>query len=84
MPTQQRVRTDEERPARSTQKLAGRRKKYTVTLIQPRTGDLTAKNSQFVSEHHDLELLELARAQTQRRDRKHTPKQQIQQRHHQK
>src|ERR1035437_9995529 len=27
-----------------------------------RTGDMAAKNREFVSEHHDLELLELARA----------------------
>jgi hypothetical protein len=56
--------------------LAGRSKEDAVTLIQPRTGDLAAKNREFVSEHHDLELLELARAQTQRRHRKRTPKQQ--------
>src|SRR5665647_1637144 len=36
-----------------------------------------------MAEHHDLEFLELARAQTQRRHRKRTPKQQVQQRHHQ-
>ncbi len=62
MPTQQRVRADEERPALSAQQLAGRRKEDAVTLIQPRTRDLAAKNREFVAEHHDLELLELARA----------------------
>jgi hypothetical protein len=38
---------------------------------------MAAKNREFVSEHHDLELLELARAQPQRRHRKRTPKQQV-------
>jgi len=82
MPPQQRVRTDEERPARPPQQLAGRSKEDAVTLIQPRTGDLAAQHSQFVAEQHDLELLELARAQTQRRHRKRTPEQHVQQRHH--
>jgi hypothetical protein len=72
MPTQQRVRAHEERPALSAQQLAGRSKEDAVTLIQPRTRDLAAKNREFVAEHHDLELLELARAQTQRRHRKRT------------
>jgi hypothetical protein len=83
MPTQQCVRTDEERPARPAKQLAGRSKEDTVTLVQPRTGDLTAQNRQFVAEHHDLQLLELARAQPQRRHRKRTPEQQVQQRHDQ-
>jgi hypothetical protein len=83
MPTQQRVRADEERPARSAQHLAGRSKEEAITLIQPRTRDPAAKNREFVAEHYDLELLELARAQTQRRHRKRTPKQQVQQRQHQ-
>src|SRR5262249_42413079 len=52
-----------------------------VRLVQPRPGDLAARNREFVSEHHDLELLVLARAKTQRRERKRTPKQQIHQRH---
>jgi hypothetical protein len=55
----------------------------TVTLIQPRARDLAAKHIQFVAEHHDLQLLELARAQAQRRHRKRTTKQQVHQRHHQ-
>jgi hypothetical protein len=37
-------------------------------------GDLAAKNREFVSEHHDLELLELAGAKPQRRHRKRTSK----------
>jgi hypothetical protein len=75
MPAQQRVRADEERrPARSAEQSAGRGQEDTVTLVQPRMGDLAAKNREFVSEHHDLEFLELARAQPQRRHRKHTPK----------
>jgi len=36
-----------------------------------------------VAEHHDLELLELARAHPQRRNRQHTSKQQVQQRYDQ-
>jgi hypothetical protein len=62
-------------------RLAG--KEHPVSLVQARTGDLAAKNSKLVSKHYDLELLELARAQPQRRNRKRTPKQQVQQRHHQ-
>jgi hypothetical protein len=83
MPTQQGVRTDEERAARSAQELAGRGKEDAVTLIQPWTGDLAPKHREFVAEHHDIELLELARAQPQRCHRKRTPEQQVQQRHHQ-
>lgn len=83
MPAQQGVRANEERPARSAQELAGRSKEDAVTLIQPRTSDLAAKHSQFVAEHHNLELLELPRPRTQRRHRKPTPKQQVQQRQHQ-
>ena len=49
MPTQQRVGMDEERPARSPQQLAGRSKEDAVTLVQPRAGDLAAKNRQFMS-----------------------------------
>jgi hypothetical protein len=83
VPTQQRVRLNEKRrPARPAEKPAGRGKENPVGLVQPRTGDLAAKNREFVSEHHDLELLELAGAKTQRRERKRTPKQQVHQRHH--
>jgi hypothetical protein len=46
-------------------------------------GDLSAKNRELVSEHDDLELLELMRTQTQRRHREDAPKQQIHQRHEQ-
>jgi hypothetical protein len=79
MPTQQRVQADEERAALSAKQLTGRSKKDAATLIQPRTRDLAAKNREFVAEHHELELLEFARAQTQRGHRKRTPKQQVQQ-----
>jgi hypothetical protein len=44
-----------------------------LDAIQPRTRDLAAKHSQFVAEDDDLEFLELARPQPQRRDRKLTP-----------
>jgi hypothetical protein len=47
-------------------------------------GDVAAKNREFVPQDHDLKLLELARAQPQRRHHKHTPKQQVQQRRDQK
>src|SRR6266542_1579749 len=84
MPAQQRVGTNEERlPVRAGQNPAGRREEHPVSLVQARTGDLAAKNRKFVSKHHDLELLELARAYSQRRHRKHTPKQEVQQRHDQ-
>jgi len=84
MPTQQRVRADEQRlPTRSPEKPAGRSKEDTVGLRQTRTSDLAAKNRQLMAEYHDLELLELARTHTQRSHRERTPKQQIHQRHEQ-
>jgi hypothetical protein len=85
MPAQQRLRTNEERLlALAAQESARRGKEHPVSLVQARMGDLAAKNRQLVSKHHDLELLELARAHSQRRNRKHTPKQQVQQRHEKK
>ena len=84
MPTQQRVRADEQRlQTRAPEKPAGRGKEDTVGLRQTRTGDLAAKNRQLVAQYHDLELLELARTHTQRSHRERTPKQQIHQRHEQ-
>jgi hypothetical protein len=83
MPTQQRVRTDEERACPASEQLAGRGKEDAVRLIQPWTRDLAAKHSQFVAEHHDPQLFELARAQTQRRHRKRPTKRQVRQRHQQ-
>jgi hypothetical protein len=53
---------------------AGRSKEDAVTLIQPRPRDLAPKNREFVSQYDNLKLLELARAQPQRRYRKRTPK----------
>jgi len=44
---------------------------------------LAAKNRELVAQHHDLELFELTRAQTERRDGQRSPKQQVQQRHDQ-
>jgi hypothetical protein len=71
MPAEQGVRTNEKRlPARAAQNPAGRRKENAVACFQLWTGDLAAKNRQLVSKHHDLQLLELARAQPQRRNRK--------------
>jgi hypothetical protein len=84
MPAQQCVRSDEKRrSARSAQYSAGRSQEDTVTLVQPRPGDLAAKNREFVSQHDNFELLELARAQPQRRHRKRTPKQEVHKRHDQ-
>ncbi len=84
MPAKQRVRANEERrPARPAKQPAGRSQEHPVSLLQPWTSDLAAKNPELVAQHHDLELLELTRAQTQRRDCQRTPKQQIQQRHEQ-
>ena len=81
MPAQQCLRADEERrPARLAEQSAGRSQEDAVTLVQPRMGDLAAKDRELVPENHNLELLVLARAQPQRRHRKHTPKQQVQQR----
>ena len=56
------------------EQLARRSQEDTVTLVQPRPGELAAKNREFVSQHDNLELLELGRAQPQRRHRKRTPK----------
>jgi hypothetical protein len=75
MPAEQCVRADEERrSARSAKQAAGRGKEDAVTLVQPRPRDLSAKNREFVSQHDNLEFLELARAQPQRRHRERTPK----------
>ena len=84
MPAQQRVRTNEERrPAPSAQQPAGRSQEHPVPVVQLRTSDLAAKNGELVAQHYDLELLELPRAQPQRRYRQSTLKQQVQQRHDQ-
>jgi hypothetical protein len=48
-----------------------------------RTSDLATKNRKLVSQHHDLELLEFTRTQTQRRHGERPPKQQVHERHHQ-
>src|SRR5512132_1569102 len=78
MPTKQRVRTNEERrPALAAQQSAGRGEEYPVRLLQPRPRDLAAQNRQLVSKHHDLKLLELTRAKTQRRNRKRATEQEI-------
>jgi len=78
------IRANEQRvPGSAAQKAARRSKEDTIGVLQPRTSNLTTKNRKLVPEHHDLELLELTRAQTQRRHRKRTPKQQIHQRHKQ-
>src|SRR6266542_1289809 len=84
MPAKQRIRANEERwPARPAQQLAGCRQEHPISLVQPRTNDLAAKNGEFVAQHHDLELLVLPRAQPQRRNRQHASKQQVQQRYDQ-
>jgi hypothetical protein len=63
--------------------LAGRSQEDTVSLVQLRPTDLTPKNRELVTKHHDLELLELARSETQRNHRERTPKEQVQQRYDQ-
>jgi hypothetical protein len=84
MPAQYGVRANEQRlPGSATQKAARRSEEDTVGVLQPRTGDLTAKNRELVSQHHDLELLELTRTETQCGHRERTPKQQIHRRHEQ-
>jgi hypothetical protein len=84
VPTKQCVRADEERLlARSPQKSTGRSEEDTIGVLQTRAGDLSAKNRKLMSEHDDLELLEITRTQTQRRHREDAPKQQIRQRHEQ-
>jgi hypothetical protein len=78
MPAKQRLRANEEgRTARTAQQPAGRRQKHSVTPIQPRPSHLAAKNRELVAQHHDLEFLELARAETERRHRQRTPKEQL-------
>jgi hypothetical protein len=74
---------EERRPARPAQQSTGRSKEHPVCLVQPRTRDLAAKNRQLVAQYHDLELLELTRAQPQCRDRQYTAKQKVQQRYDQ-
>jgi hypothetical protein len=55
MPTEQRVRANEERrPALAAQQSAGRGKEHPVGLLQPRPRDLPAQNRQLVSKHHDV------------------------------
>jgi hypothetical protein len=70
MPTQQRVRADEERMlACSPQKSAGRSEEDTVCVAKTRAADPSAKDRKLVSKDDDLELLELTRTETQRRNR---------------
>jgi hypothetical protein len=76
MSVHQCVRADEERRStRSAEQSARRSKEDAVTLVQPWPRGLAAKDREFVPQHDNLELLELARAQPQRRHRKRTPKQ---------
>jgi hypothetical protein len=64
MPPKQRVRANDGRPpALTAQQPAGRGQEHPVGLLQPRPRDLSAQNRQLVSEHYDLKLLELTRAQ---------------------
>ncbi len=75
MPAQQCVRADKERRStRSAEQSVSRSQEDAVALVQPWPLALAAKDREFVSEHDNLELLELARAQPQRRHRKPTPK----------
>jgi hypothetical protein len=84
MPAKQRVWTNEERrPARPAQQPAGGSQEHPVALVQPRASDLAAKNRELVAQDHDLELLELTRAQPQCRNRQRTSKKQVQQRYDQ-
>jgi len=73
---QQGVWTHEERSP-SSEEPASCSEKHRIGILQTRTNDLAAKNRELVSEHDDLELLELTRTETQRRDRERTPKEQI-------
>jgi hypothetical protein len=69
------VRADEERLlARSPQKSTGRSEEDTIGVLQTRAADLSAQNRKLMSEHDDLELLELTRTQTQRRYPEDAPK----------
>jgi hypothetical protein len=62
VPTKQCVRADEERLlAGSPQRPTGRSEEDTIDVLQTRAGDLSAKNRKLMSEHNDLELLELTR-----------------------
>jgi hypothetical protein len=56
---------NDDRLGRPSRRLAAAREE-TVTFVQPRPGDLAAKNREFVPKHDNFELLELARAQPQR------------------
>ena len=75
MPAKQRRRCDDKRPpARSRQQPAGGSKEDSIGRPQPRPSNLTAQHRQLVAKHHDLQLLELLRAKTQRRELQHASK----------
>ena len=66
MPSQQRRRRDDEgTPTRARQESAGGAEKQAVNGADRRTSRLSAKNRDFVSQHDDLEFLQLPRPNAQ-------------------
>ncbi len=78
MPAKQRGRRNHKRaPARSWQEPAGGSEKDSISRPKLKPSGLPAQHRQLATEHHDLQLLELLRAKTQRRELQHTPKHDI-------
>jgi hypothetical protein len=75
VPAKQRRRRDDKRPpAGSRKQLAGGGKEHSICGSQLGPSYLTPQHREFVAEHDDLELLELVRSKTQRRELQNTSK----------
>jgi hypothetical protein len=69
MPAKQRGRSDDKRaPACSRQQAARGREENSIGRAQLGPSELATQHRKLVTEHNDLELLELVRAEAQRRD----------------
>lgn len=78
MPPKQRRWRDEERsPARPRQQLTCGGKEDSIGRRQLRSTCLSAQYRELVSEHHDLKLLEILRAGTQRHELEHAAEHQV-------
>ena len=68
--------TNDRQLVRGSSRLGGS-KEDSIGRPQLRPSDLTAQHRQLVAEHHDLQLLELLRAKTQRRELQHAAKHEV-------
>jgi hypothetical protein len=69
MPTKQRGRSDDKRaPACSRQQAARGSEEDSIRRAQLGSSELATQHRELVAEHDDLELLELIRGETQRRE----------------